>query len=408
VSTPDILLVSNGFGEAAIAGYIAAAIKHDAPDAQIEHLPLVWSDAAQTGADRGALRTVGPTREMPSGGLVAYWNFGNLFRDLRAGLFGLTLRQYAFLRRQRKRGVIVAVGDVYCLAACRLFAGRPTIFVATAKSQHVAPHSALEYSIARGAVVTFARDAATAQALREHGVRAQYAGNLMMDGLTAHETDLPVRADAIRFGILPGSRSDADENAATALRRVRMLAAALKTRARSVQAYLSIAPSIGTQAILAASERAGLPLTPTAARSGIIARGAAENLEVIAVSGAFGDLVRASQLVIGQAGTGNEQAAGLGRPVIAWTHGTGDSGWYRMRQQRLLGDALLVLPDDDSRFCDGVIALLDDPARMAAMADLGRERMGEPGGTAVVAKAVLAQASQRSRQMRSGGNVGAG
>src|SRR5579872_7558291 len=37
---PDILLVSNGYGEAAIAGYIAHAIAARAPAATVEHFPL--------------------------------------------------------------------------------------------------------------------------------------------------------------------------------------------------------------------------------------------------------------------------------------------------------------------------------------------------------------------------------
>lgn len=396
MSVPDILLVSNGFGEAAIAGYLAREIARSAPDANIEHMPLVGN----TNQNQAWHTTnVGPLAAMPSGGLIAYWNFANLIRDVRAGLVGLTLRQYGFLRRQRKRSVVVAVGDVYCLAACLFFARRPTVFVATAKSQHVAPHSPLEIGIARRASIVFARDAATAQALLSRGVRAEYAGNLMMDGLEPGQTPLPVRDDAIRLGVLPGSRADAAANAGTATRRLRAIARMLKTRGTTVQAFISIAPSVEIAAVLEASAAAGISMAPTGARDGIIARGEEENLEVLAVSGAFGDLLRASQIVLGQAGTGNEQAAGLGRPVVAWAEGgehPGRIGWYRMRQQRLLGDALLVVGGDESEFAASVVALLDDPARKAAMARLGQERMGQPGGAAAVAKAVLAQASQNT------------
>ena len=39
--------------------------------------------------------------------------------------------------------------------------------------------------------------------------------------------------------------------------------------------------------------------------------------------------------------------------------------------------------------------LIDDPARVAHMAAVGRERMGPPGGAAAVAKAALAIAEKK-------------
>jgi uncharacterized protein (TIGR03492 family) len=106
--------------------------------------------------------------------------------------------------------------------------------------------------------------------------------------------------------------------------------------------------------------------------------------------------------VLGQAGTGNEQAVGLGKPVVSAADsrpGMPDRvGWYRMRQQRLLGDALLVLPAaDDDAFASGVVKLLDDQRRMDDMARTGRERMGGSGGAAAIAKAALAVAAKGER-----------
>jgi hypothetical protein len=69
-----------------------------------------------------------------------------------------------------------------------------------------------------------------------------------------------------------------------------------------------------------------------------------------------------------------------------------------MRQQRLLGDALLVLPAaDDDAFAAGVVDLLDDQQRRDAMARAGRERMGGSGGAREVAKAALAVAAKGER-----------
>lgn len=404
MTAPKVLLVSNGFGEMAIAGYLAREIRAAQPDAQIEHLPLVGLPAAVTG-----VTVVGPRADMPSGGLVAFWNLRNIARDLGAGLIGLTLRQFSFLRGRRD-DVVIAVGDVFCLAACVIFGGRPTVFVATAKSEYVARHSAFEAFIARRARAVFARDAETAQALAAHGVRAEFAGNVMMDGLDDTGIELPRAPDALHIGVLPGSRKDAAENAAAAARRLTKIAALLAPRGKAVQAYISLAPTVALQDMLDGLRRGGIDVAPTGAETGVVAAGgepprsasAHGVLATAVVRGAFGDLLRASEIVLGQAGTGNEQAVGLGKPVVSAADsrpGKPDRvGWYRMRQQRLLGDALLVLPaSDDDAFAAGVVSLLDDGPRREAMASAGRERMGGSGGARVVAKAALAVAAKGER-----------
>ena len=388
---PSMLIVSNGYGEAAIARYIAREVVRLAPDARVEHFRLVGRDAADAWPP-----PVGPQQDMPSGGLVTYGNARSVFADLRAGLLSSTLRQFAFLRTQRRRDVLVAVGDVYCLATCLWFARRPTVFVATAKSEYVAGHSRLECWIARHAVVTFARDAPTAHALKTRGVRARWVGNLMMDGV-ADQPDgaLPVDPGALRIGVLPGSRRDAPSNAARAVRRLRLIARALKPNGERLQALVSIADPIAAGEIERAVAAQGVRIDGSGGREGPIVRGHADetNLEIVLASGHFAELLGASELVFGQAGTANEQAAGLGKPVIASSDAgrpPEHAGWYRRRQKRLLGDALLVLPDDDLSFVEGVLRLLDDPARRQHMADAGRERMGQAGGSARVAQSVLA------------------
>ncbi len=383
----DILLVSNGFGETAIATYVARALRTSDPTARVELFPLVGrapADAFPFG--------VGPQADMPSGGLIAYWNVRNLARDVAAGLGGLTVRQYAFLRSQRQRDVIVAVGDIFCLAMCLSAAKRPTIFVATAKSDRVAPHSRLECAIARGAAAAFTRDEPTAASLRAAGVRAQYAGNIMMDGVALTGQNLGRRHDAIVFAVLPGSRADAPASAAAQIERLRRIASLLGGRGRTVQAFFSIAPSVDASALQDAIKAAGFELSEISNGDGVVAQGMQANLEIALVRGAFGDMLAAADIVLGQAGTANEQAAGLGKPVIAAAQ-AGEAPdrmlWYRMRQKRLLGEALLVLPAAPSDFAAEVVRLIDDPSRMRHMAQVGRERMGDPGGAAAVAALAL-------------------
>ena len=41
---------------------------------------------------------------------------------------------------------------------------------------------------------------------------------------------------------------------------------------------------------------------------------------------------------------------------------TNDGGWYRLRQQRLLGDALITIPAEPEAAASALRALLDDRA----------------------------------------------
>ncbi|MDQ6824935.1 MAG: hypothetical protein M3007_05665, partial [Candidatus Eremiobacteraeota bacterium] len=272
------------------------------------------------------------------------------------------------------------------------FARRPTIFVATAKSEDVAPHSRLERAIAKRAQVTFARDALTAAALARHGLNARWAGNVMMDGLQETGVTLPIRSDAVRVGILPGSRSDAPQNARMAMRRLRRVVELLTARRKSVQAFVSVAPGACIDEITQAIGAEGFALTLTGSNYAVVAEGQTPGLDIIVVKGCFGDVLRASDIVLGQAGTGNEQAAGLGRPVVAALEPDerpGQMRWYRMRQQRLLGEALLVLPSQDEEFARGVVELLDNPVRRMSMARIGRLKVGSSGAAAAIAEAAL-------------------
>lgn len=395
--TADILLVSNGFGEAAIAGYIARAIRDLDPAAKMAHLPLVGTVSPDTWPP-----PVGPQRSMPSGGLVTNWNVRHVVKDLAAGLGRLSLQQSRYLSKQATRDAIVAVGDVYCLALSSFFARRPSIFVATAKSDYVARHSALECAIARRAAVTFTRDEPTARSLRQAGVSARYAGNVMMDGLLPRGGIIKRTSGALHVAVLPGSRADAARNARMSALHLLTLGSLLAEQGRQVQAFFAPAPSVADADIAAAITEAGLPLSVQPDVTRAVAR--RDNLTIMIVPGAFADVLDAADIVFGQAGTANEQAAGLGKPLFAAAE-PGERPdkmhWYRMRQKRLLGEALMVLPADPHGFVRGVMTALDDPAKLAQMSTAGRQRMGAQGGAAAVAAATLELVAQTRRLAQS-------
>ncbi len=378
-----LLFVSNGYGEIAIADRIAEEVKRLAPDTQIDHIALVGESRARF------MNEVGPRRVMPSGGLIAMGNVGNIARDVRGGLLGLTLAQRRFLKSARNRyDATVAVGDVFALLMT-LAAHAPTTYVGTAKSVLVAPYGPMERRAIKRARNAFVRDDATAVDLRRHGVNAAAPGNVIVD-LFAVEDD--PRADEATAGfdpalaVFPGSRESAYDDGGFLLRVVERCA-----RARpSLGAAFSIAPMLDPKRFAAIAREAGFDVRERDGERIPFEALLGERVVVRAWRGEIGVLLRRVKLVVGQAGTANEAAAAAAVPVMAFEL-TSDrkSHWYRMRQHGLLGEALTVLPADLEIASNGVLDLLDNDSRRARMGAVGRARMGPPGGAAAIARAIL-------------------
>jgi uncharacterized protein (TIGR03492 family) len=375
-----LLFVSNGHGEAAIAARIGREARALAPDAELAHFPLVGG-----GLDGAVLREVGPRRAMPSGGLVAMGNVRAFARDLGAGFAALFARQVRFLRGERGAyDAAVAVGDAYALGMT-LLTRLPALFVGTAKSVYVAPYGPFERVVLSRAARVYVRDERTAAALRAAGVHALAPGNVIAD---LAQDDAPALPGAW-IGLLPGSRAEAYADAVALGRVVR----ALRAAGNPGDALLSIAPSLEPAPFAVALGADGWAIEHGAAPTPFTAR--AGGARIVAWSGGLGAIFRASSLVLGQAGTANEAAAAAGLPVVALDPG-GDAArdWYRMRQHKLLGEALAIVPFEPVAAAQTIGRLLADGPRLAAMRAAGQERMGAPGGAGRIAAEALALAAR--------------
>ncbi len=110
--------------------------------------------------------------------------------------------------------------------------------------------------------------------------------------------------------------------------------------------------------------------------------------------GRFADVLASADAVLGTSGTAQEQAAGLGLPVVSFPVGVAYSDAFLANQQHLLGDALVRVPPVASAVADAVRrALTDVDVRAAARRD-GPARMGPPGGTAAIADDVAARLAE--------------
>lgn len=354
------LFVSNGYAE----DLIAAEIIRHLPGAEITAYPLVG-----TGAYPPDVRLLDPRRTLPSAGFAFRAGLRGLGADLRAGVIGLWVAQRATLARWYGHAdLVVAVGDTYCLWMASTAAPR-VAFVSTADSVRIAPFGFLaRVGLRRFAARVFARDHETAAALRRLGVPADCLGNVMMDLVRPRGATFPVPPDAPVVALLPGSRHDAPDNAAVLAQAARAVAAAVP----EVRFLMVLAPTISEDGV-----RARLPETPA-----------------IHVTTAFADAVARAALVMGFAGTAHEQAAGMGRPVVAFpSRGPQFSPAFLAAQARLLGDALITTRTWQEAAA-AAVRLLRAPAERERRGAAGRALMGPPGAAARIAAALAEMARE--------------
>lgn len=370
-----MLFISNGAGEDAIASLIGARLSRVDADA----MPTVGTGAAY----QGVLPLVGPRRSpLPSGGLVNDRFLPNLARDLRGGLLTLLWTHYRFLRGVRLNyQLFVVVGDVFNLL--NAFAGlKPLLFIGTAKSARHHPYSWIErFAMKHLANRVLVRDEPTAAALRARGLeKASWVGNPMMDGLEPTRTELPLNGELPWICLFPGSRVDAYHQ----MPRMLDIYGRLWERGDRARAVVVLADSVDP----AGFQSPGWRLEAVAGERGVVGELVREGVPpVLLVRRVLGDVLERCQLVLGQAGTANEQAAGMGLPVVAYGPG-GEHGmsWYRFRQKGLLGEALEVVDDSTPELVvESLSRLLRNPDERARRGAVGRSRMGPPGGAARMA-----------------------
>lgn len=371
-----VLFLSNGHGEDTVGACMARVLRERTsalPETvEIDAMPIV---GLGTPYAKAGIKVVGPRREMPSGGFI-YLSRKNLRNDLGAGLLGLIREQIRFLHGVKNEyDCIIGVGDKVILAVNALILKEDLYFMAIANSSYytasgsASPFSGWQHRVMqRYARSVYTRDRATCEALWRHGVKqALYFGNPMMDTFAVtDEGDLTGGRRCI--GLLPGSRQDAYGNFSHLLE----IATALEQKGAEKFRFLTaLAPSL---------ERGEFERLLAAASAPVD----------LVLTNRFGDVLNQSELILGLSGTGNEQAAGMGKPVVTF-FGVGRQMTERFvrGQKKLLGGALLVVPAEPLRAAEEIDRLLHDGESMAAMSAAGRERMSGCGSTEAMMADIL-------------------
>ncbi len=367
-----LLVVSNGYAEDLEATQVLRALPLDT--VMVTAYPLVGLGRAYP----PGVTFLDPRREFPSGGFGARAGWAMLWQDVRRGWVSFWFAQRRTLRAQRGRfDLVVAAGDVYCLAMAAS-AGGPTVFLALPKSEYIGPHTPWEVRvIRRQACQVFTRDKVTAEALRQQGIPAEFRGFTLMDTLIPAGVTFGLPPGPV-LTLLPGSKPAAYENLILLLR----AAAAARAQGPAASVLVAWAPNLSREQLHTTIEAAGGRwVDPDRFRF--------DSIEATVTTEYFADALARATLVLGMAGGAHEQAAGLGKPVIAFP-GTGPQFTARFleEQKRLLGDALVVAADAAAA-AQAAVVLLRDPGERDRRGRIGRERQGGPGGAAAIAKAVL-------------------
>ncbi len=356
-----LLVISNGHGEDSIAAEIVRRLP---PEIAVAAYPTLGDGRAY----HGVCPLVGPRRHLPSEGQRRRFS---LLRDAVAG-FGIrpALR---FMRRQAgDYDAILVVGDLLGIVMCWLSGRRARIYLDVYKSGYANSYAALERAVLRrSADLVLTRDALLAAELAGAGVTARFAGNVMMDTVVTGPYDAAGRRRHVRaIAVLPGSRAALADNFAVQL-------AALQ-RVPGIEGIdvFAVLPRAADAALL--DGVGGARLTPGGGRDGDLGVLSDGRVAIHLATGALGAVVAASDVVLGQGGTANLQALGLGRPVVSFL--ADDARETRRRRiAALAGDSRIVVPRDPAALAAAVAGLLADDADRARRGALGRERMGPSG-----------------------------
>lgn len=370
-----VTLLSNGHGEDVVGALLARAFLTLEPALTVQAFPTVGTGAAY---EPLGIPILGPRRALPSGGLMLH-SLNAFLGDLRAGFLPITGLQLRSLSRLRT-DVLVVVGDLYALTLGNLVRTPNRFYVQTLVSSRHRPASRGQLNryfmerfspperllMRRTVRHSYVRDGPTAALLVRYGLPVSALGNPMLDVLTPEGTlELPLARPLTRpvVALLPGTRA--------------YQSAALETMLGALEHL----PGATGLVAWAGPEPDGrwARVGPEVWRFG----------PHYLLRGRFADVLHAADLALSTAGTASEQAAALGRPVVAFPVPPSYTGAFLANQRRLLGDALTLADPEPAALAAALRALWADSGRYGAAAAAGRARMGPAGGGAAIAGDIL-------------------
>jgi len=390
MKSKNITFLSNGYGEDKIAAAIIEKLLKDIPDLEIKALPLVGEGNFYSERE---IKVILSSKMLPSGGFALRAGFFSFLKATKSGWLGIVKNQIKALKREGKSiDMVISVGDIWPVILSILFIKKPLVFLPTAKSDYIQKHFFIErFLMKKFCKLVITRDSQTASSLRNSGIKATYVGNVMLDCLKITGENFNLKKDSCVVGILPGSRNEAYKNINTILNAVVIIKDKLIDKGMKAEFLLSLAPSLNLKGLENNLNKKDnwtiIKSTISEEKKGIIAHLISRETVIKVIRGKFGDILKCSQVIIGLSGTGNEQAVGMGKPVVTFPgKGPQITKKFVYAQRKLLGEALSVVKNQKEEIAGEVLSLLTNSEKLSKAKKIGEERMGKPGAAIRVAK----------------------
>ena len=408
----NLLFLSNGHGEDAIACRVIEALHEINKDISCEVLPIVGEGKVFAKFIKdGWFSQIGSPTFLPSGGF-SNQSFSGLVLDLKAGLLRSLWKQWTLIHNSARRGrMIVAVGDLLPL----FFAwasGADYCFIGTPKSDYTwtsGPRFSFsdfyhrlkgtewdpwEYWLMRSSrcKMVAVRDKITARGLRNHGVEAVSPGNPMMDGLAKEEYPNDFEKYR-RLILLCGSRlPEAYQNF-----KKLVIAIQLIQLSSSIAVFVPLNSSSMTTRIELILVELGFKTThESISEKGISGIWKKQSLLILIGFNQFSSWAHWGEVGVANAGTATEQLVGLGIPCVSLPgKGPQFNFNFAKRQSRLLGGAVAI-SKRDIHLAKQVEFLLNSDFDRESIGLSGSKRMGPAGGSQSLAMMIATKLSQGS------------
>lgn len=391
-----ILFVSNGYGEDDVASRIAAEISRLRPGLPVKGFPTVGEGHHYA---RRGIALAGKGLKLPSEGFIR--SFRTFGADLSRGFIHKTMGLGLSIRRAAENAdFLVITGDPYLLLFTTLFSRvrrERKIFIGLQQSEWYGSRKPFKehYSfierrwVRRFCTLGFVRDEKTSSFLREKGMEHILTrGNPMMDCFDTGDGNIFPEGRTV-VGVLPGSRKEAYDNFG---RIIQVLSRLERIGGGRYDFFFAVAlsPNLDREVI---AERYGLgvsELNGTERDIGFHGFTTADGVRLLFSTGLFGAIIGGAHIVLGLSGTGNEQAAGLGKPVAAFPGpGPQITEKFLRAQKRLLGISLLLCPADPEEIASRMCSVLGDAELLKRIAENGGTRMAGVGSVPKIAEDIL-------------------
>jgi uncharacterized protein (TIGR03492 family) len=370
-----VLIISNGYGEDAMAAILARELKDKC---EVEALPTVGAGQAYN----GICPIVGPRGDLASEG---HRKVGSLVKDFQHGLAFTAVKHIQYMRQYQGRwDKIVTVGDIIGPLLAKAGKAQVDLHIDVYNSGYARHYSwAEKQALKRTVKKILCRDDILAGSLRAIDMDAGFAGNLMMDTVPEIEVDLTSIVEGKNaITLMPGSRDGAAKTF-----RLQIEALSRFTGRHEVVGLVPIAPSVELISLLKASglRRVDEDLLGP---SHLAVAQTPDETHIHFFNKGVGTLVKSSLFAVGQPGTAIFQSAGLGAPVIALV--ADDARPQRVaRNERLMGASRESCEHDVAQLARKMEMFLSDPEATKKRGKIGIERIGQPGALEAAVRIIL-------------------